>query len=142
MDVLVAQGQHELSILISPVRSRNRHDPADRISFFFVDIRRSIEAPALTYPRPMVSHMDLYYVLQRLVRCILAVFVALDVTPQWTQMADFSDMPIGITNFYMVFCSLIYRHSTQTNRHLGALWGLAHHPNQKTGGAWGFSWFY
>ena len=93
----------------------------------------------LTYPRPMVSHMDLYYVLQRLVRCILAVFVALDVTPQWTQMANARVPLIGITHFCLVFCSFIYQHPAQSNRHTGTLWGLMHHPNQKTGGAWRFS---
>ena len=66
---------------------------------FFVHARRSVETPTLTYPRAMVSHMDLHYVLQRLVRCILAIFVGLDVTLQWTQMANASDMPIGITHF-------------------------------------------
>ena len=66
---------------------------------FFVHFRRRVETPTLTYPGPMVSHMDLYYVLQRLVRCILAVFVELDVTLQWTQMANASDMPTGITDF-------------------------------------------
>jgi hypothetical protein len=90
----------------------------------------------------MVSHMDLYYVLQRLVRCILAVFVALDVIPQWTQMANVSGPPIENTHFDMVMFSLIYHHPAQTNRHLGTLWGLLHHLNQKTGGAWRFSWFY
>jgi hypothetical protein len=35
---------------------------------FFVHVRRSIGWLILTYPRPMVSHMDLYYVLQGLVR--------------------------------------------------------------------------
>ena len=90
----------------------------------------------------MVSHMDLYYVLQRLVRCILAVFVALDVTYQWTQMANASDMPTGITHFGMVLCSLLYHHPAQTNGHMGTLWGLVHHPNQKTGRAWRFLCFY
>ena len=86
--------------------------------------------------------MDLYYVPQRLVRCILAVFVVLDVTPQWTQMANASGPPIGIACFCLVFCSLIYHHPAQTNRHMGTLWGILHHPNQKTGRAWRFSWFY
>ena len=109
---------------------------------FFVHARRSVETHTLTYPRPMVSHMDPYYVPQRLVRCILAVFVVLDVTPQWTQMANASGPPIGIARFCLVFCSLIYHHPAQTNRYMGTLWGILHHPNQKTGGAWGFSWFY
>ena len=77
--------------------------------------------PILTYPRAMVSHMNLYYVLQRLVRRILAVFVALDVTPQWTQMANARVPPIGITHFCLVFCSFIYQHPAQTNRHIGTL---------------------
>jgi len=106
---------------------------------FFGHFRRSIETPTLTYPGHMVSHMDLYYVPQRLVRCILAIFVALDVTPQWTQMANARDMPIGIRHFGMVLCSLIYHHPAHTNRHMGTLWGLLHHPNQKTGRAWRFS---
>jgi hypothetical protein len=110
--------------------------------FFSGHVRRRTARPILTYPRPMVSHMDLDYVLQRLVRCLLAVFVALDVTPQWTQMANARDVPIGITHFGVVFCSLMYQYPAQTNRHMGTLWGLLHHPNQKTGGAWGFSWFY
>ena len=86
----------------------------------------------------MVSHIDLSYVLQRLVRCILAVYVSLDVNPQWTHMADFSDMPTGITHFGMVLCKLIDHHEAQTNRHTGTLWGLLHRQNQKTGRAWGF----
>ena len=49
---------------------------------FFVHVRRSIETPTLTHPGSMVYHMDLLYVLQCLVRCILAVFVSLDFTPQ------------------------------------------------------------
>jgi hypothetical protein len=109
---------------------------------FFGHARRSVETHILTYPRPMVSHMDLYYVLQRLVRCILAVFVTLDVTPRWTQMANARVPPIGITHFCMVLFSLIYQHLAQTNRHMGTLWGPLHHTNQKTGGAWRFSWFY
>ena len=109
---------------------------------FFVHARRSVETHTLTYPRPMVSHMDPYYVPQRLVRCILAVFVVLDVTPQWTQMANASGPPIGIACFCLVFCNLIYHHPAQTNRHMGTLWGILHHPNQKTGRAWRFSWFY
>ena len=90
----------------------------------------------------MVSHMDLYYVPQRLVRCILAIFVALDVTYQRIQMENARGMSIGITYFGMVFYNLIYHHPAQTNRHMGTLWGLVHHPNQKTGGAWRFSCFY
>ena len=90
----------------------------------------------------MVSHMDLYYVTQRLVRCILAIFVALDVTYQRIQMENARGMSIGITHFGMVFYNLIYHHPAQTNRHMGTLWGLVHHPNQKTGGAWRFSCFY
>ena len=109
---------------------------------FFVHARRSVETHTLTYPRPMMSHMDPYYVPQRLVRCILAVFVVLDVTPQWTQMANASGPPIGIACFCLVFCSLIYHHPAQTNRYMGTLWGIFHHPNQKTGRAWRFSWFY
>ena len=81
----------------------------------------------------MVCHMDLYYVSQRLVRCIMAVFVALDVTPQWTRMTNARGMSIGITHFGMVLCSLIYHHLAHTNRHVGTLWGLLHHPNQKSG---------
>jgi hypothetical protein len=71
----------------------------------------------------MVSHMDLYYVLQCLVRCILVVFVALDVTSQRIQMTNARDMPIRITHFGVVLCSLIYHHPAQTNQHMGTLWG-------------------
>ena len=89
----------------------------------------------------MVSHMDLYYVPQRLVRCILAIFVALDVTPQWTQMENARGMSIGITHFGMVFYNLIYHHPAQTNRHMDTLWGLVHHPNKKPGVRGGFRVF-
>ena len=57
-------------------------------------------------------------------------------------MANARDMPIGITHFCMVVFSFIYHHPSQTSRYTGTLWGLLHHPNQKTGGAWRFSWFY
>ena len=109
---------------------------------FFGHARRSVETHILTYPRPMVSHMDLYYVPQRLVRCILAVFVTLDVTPRWTQMANARVPPIEITHFCMMLFCLIYQHPAQTNRHMGTLWGLLHRPNKKTRCAWRFSLFY
>ena len=56
-----------------------------------------------------------------MVRCILANFVVLDVTLQWTQMENARGMPIGITHFCIVFCSLIYHHPAHTNRHMGTL---------------------
>ena len=55
----------------------------------------------------MVSHMDLLYVLQRLVGCIYAISVALGLVPHWYHLADARAMPIGIAHFGMVLCSLI-----------------------------------